>query len=334
LPAVVCFEMHGRRAVVFAVLFCSVLKVSCEADRLLNCTAAGPSRSREQLVEFLSGADLDAWNSKHDSLPSWLPYNVLLMILAFMMGLGKGGVPGSSTTSVALNALYAPDGCLDLATALQVPVTTVSDCAVVVSLYKSARWDIILRLFPGAGLGIALGSQLVGGLSAAQSKTLVGGLLACILVLNFMEEFKKDDSQGKKDDDKKESQKKIPAYAESIWFVSFVGVVGGFATILTNSMGPMLNAFFVLLDLNKDVFVGTRATFFTTINFVKLAQRLYAGTLSVEMLILGLKMALVAAVGVFASKPIMRRMSKSFFMKCQYLSMVYASGKLLYAGLS
>lgn len=29
--------------------------------------------------------------------------------LAFMMGLGKGGVPGSSTSSVALNSLYAPD---------------------------------------------------------------------------------------------------------------------------------------------------------------------------------------------------------------------------------
>ena len=32
-----------------------------------------------------------------------------------LQGLGKGGVPGSSTTSVALNSLLAPEGqgCLD-----------------------------------------------------------------------------------------------------------------------------------------------------------------------------------------------------------------------------
>lgn len=32
-----------------------------------------------------------------------------LLILAVMMGLGKGGVPGSSMMAVALNAINAPD---------------------------------------------------------------------------------------------------------------------------------------------------------------------------------------------------------------------------------
>jgi hypothetical protein len=45
-----------------------------------------------------------------------------LCMLAIMMGLGKGGVPGSSTSSVALNSLYAPDivGGMNSAAALQV----------------------------------------------------------------------------------------------------------------------------------------------------------------------------------------------------------------------
>merc|ERR1712232_126849 len=101
-------------------------------------------------------------------------YPILLYILAFLMGLGKGGVPGSSTTSVALNALYAPDGCLDLATALQVPVTAISDCTVVFNYLQEARWDIIARLIPSCALGIAVGSTLVGTLSSAQAKLLVG----------------------------------------------------------------------------------------------------------------------------------------------------------------
>ena len=54
-----------------------------------------------------------------------------LVLLAFMMGLGKGGVPGSSTSSVALNALHAPElptmigmpSGTDLAVAVQVTFT-------------------------------------------------------------------------------------------------------------------------------------------------------------------------------------------------------------------
>merc|ERR1719169_399823 len=99
-------------------------------------------------------------------------------------------------------------------------------------------------------------------------------------------------------------------------------------------MGPMLNAFFVLLQLDTTTFIATRATFFTTVNMVKVAQRLYAGTLTMDMLAIGSKMGLLAVIGVFASKPIMARMSKSLFVKCQYAALSYSAFKLLRAGLA
>ncbi len=34
---------------------------------------------------------------------------------------------------------------------------------------------------------------------------------------------------------------KPAAFADTLWFASLIGLVGGFATILTNSMGPILN---------------------------------------------------------------------------------------------
>jgi hypothetical protein len=82
-----------------------------------------------------------------------VPYTVVLVFLAFLMGLGKGGVPGSSTTSVALNSLLAPSGpgCLDATVALGVPITFLADVMVVVSYLKLARWDVILRLLPPTG---------------------------------------------------------------------------------------------------------------------------------------------------------------------------------------
>merc|ERR1740117_384173 len=124
-----------------------------------------------------------------------------------------------------------------------------------------------MKLIPSCAVGIGFGSQLVGGLTASQSKLLVGVLLACILVLNFIEEYKKRAQDTKKSDD----APKVPAYAQSFWFTSCVGLLGGFATILTNSMGPLLNAFFVLPRLDTIPFVATRATFFTTVNTIKVA---------------------------------------------------------------
>jgi hypothetical protein len=59
----------------------------------------------------------------------------------------------------------------------------------------------------------------------------------------------------------------VPAYAASLWFAAVVGVIGGFATILTNSMGPMLNVYLLTLQLEPTTFVGTRATFFTVPKF-------------------------------------------------------------------
>lgn len=309
----------------------------------INCTAAGPPLSPAREAEFLRGA---AGFAEHHDLPEWFPYTGLLWILSFAMGLGKGGAPGVSTSAVAFNALYAPDGCLDLATSLQVPVTTMADIAVVVNFFQNARWDIILRLLPGTGLGVAIGSQLVGTLSSSQAKLLVGTVLSLILVIGIWQELPKTPhkkksaggSEGKGEDatqaDDKDGENDSPAaWATSQWFSGVVGIVGGFATILTNSMGPMLNVFLLTQKLEPTSFVGTRATFFSVVNFLKLAQRMYAGTLTWDMIIVGCKMGIASVVGVLLAKMALKRMSKSLFTLMQYVALSYSSAKLLSSGL-
>jgi uncharacterized membrane protein YfcA len=301
-----------------------------EAVAAVDCSAKTDRPAKE--AEFLRGAVGDGVN---DALPAQASsgYYYVLLVLAFMMGLGKGGVPGSSTSSVALNSLYAPNGCLDLATSLQVPVTTIADVAVVLDKYDQARWNIIFKLLPPTAVGVAVGSQLVGNLSSAQAKLLIGTILMGILLLNASQEL----MSRKKSDPKKTDEKvddSVPPYAESLWFVTLIGLIGGFATILTNSMGPMLNVFLLTLKLEPKVFVGTRATFFTVVNVMKMAQRLFTGTLSKDMLIYGSQMGLCSVAGVFVAKLIVHRMSKGLFMKLEYTLMTYAAGKLLHAGLT
>lgn len=108
--------------------------------------------------------------------------------------------------------------------------------------------------------------------------------------------------------------------------------MGGFATILTNSMGPLLNVFLLTLKLNKAQFVGTRATFFVSANTLKIILRFMNGSLPLSMIWLGLKFSLAAIVGVYASKPLLRNMSQGWFTTLEYSLMTYASLKLLDAG--
>lgn len=321
-----------------------VLPASVDVNTL-NCSRPSLDSREPPEQEFLSGATGKGY--KHAELPAMMPYPMFLGVLSFLMGLGKGGIPGMSTSSVALNSLYAPDGCLDLATALQVPVCFCADMTVAFSYIQHARWPTIMRLLPFIGLGIAIGTQLMGQLSASQSKLLVGSILLSILLLNLAQEMSgqlgrvmlmlRPSKQSEDEKAKKQAnagKDDVPAYANSFAFVCLVGVVGGFATILTNAMGPMLNIFLLTLKLEPTVFVGTRGTLFTVVNALKLAQRLQGGTLSSDMVILGLKQGILSVMGVLVAKMIVKRMSKSLFMKLEYTLMTYASLKLLYAGLS
>lgn len=252
-----------------------------------------------------------------------VPYSYVLAGLGFLMGLGKGGVPGFSTTAVAFNSLVAPPGpgCLDSAVAFGVPITFMADCTVVVRYYKNAKWGVIVRLLPATGVGVALGTRLMGHLSESNARLLIGSVLLAILAVNLLQSVLVKDTG------------EIPGYANSLWFACVVGVIGGFATILTNSMGPMLNVYLLTLRLSPSVFVGTRATFFTVINTVKIIQRFSAGTLSLTMFTVGSKYGILAVLGVLASTFIIPLMSKTVFMRLEYCFMTLASLKLIDAGL-
>ena len=116
-------------------------------------------------------------------------------------------------------------------------------------------------------------------------------------------------------------------------FTLLVGLLGGFATVLTNSMGPVLNVFLLTQGLTPAAFVGTRSCFFTIINICKIGLRLASGSLSYEMALLGTKLAVVSVLGVWVSKAVVRRLSKTLFMQLEYALMTFASVKLLASGL-
>eukprot|EP01065_Artemidia_motanka_P020129 TRINITY_DN240_c0_g2_i1.p1 TRINITY_DN240_c0_g2~~TRINITY_DN240_c0_g2_i1.p1 ORF type:complete len:279 (+),score=50.69 TRINITY_DN240_c0_g2_i1:34-870(+) len=246
---------------------------------------------------------------------SWeqLPW---LLLLALMMGFGKGGVPGSSTSSVALNAVFAPDmpGGLDLATALQVPVTAAADIVIVLRNGQHADWTAIQLLAAPTVMGLAVGSLLMGSVGKDDAKVLIGTVLLSILLLGAVQS--------------REPGKRAP-YATASWFVGLVGLTGGFATVIVNSMGPVLNVYLLAHGLEPFRFVGTRSAFFTFVNTTKILMRVWNGTLTTAMLPLCAVLSAAAVVGALLS----RRLSPRLFATLEFILITGAACRLLESGL-
>jgi uncharacterized membrane protein YfcA len=156
---------------------------------------------------------------------------------------------------MALNVLFAPEGCITFAIALVVPTAFMADCAVLWTYYGNTRWDVVRRLLPPTMVGVAVGVQLLGEITANTAKLMIGFALMFILAINLGSHLVGTSDApsvaGKGDTPP-------PAYATSTRFAVVVGLLGGFATILTNSMGPLLNVYLLAHRFDPKVTMSHR----------------------------------------------------------------------------
>ena len=122
------------------------------------------------------------------SLQGQLP---LLIGIAALLGLGKGGVPGFATVATAATVATSPTnipGGLGLAVALQVPILTMIDISASWLHYQDLDVATIRLLLPMSFVGMAFGQFLDRQLTDAQARLLVGILLLLILAVQLGKE--------------------------------------------------------------------------------------------------------------------------------------------------
>ena len=113
-----------------------------------------------------------------------------------------------------------------------------------------------------------------------------------------------------------------------------VGLIGGAATMLTNSMGPILNVYLLSVrELSPQSYIGTRAMFFCFLNMGKIPMRFMSGTLGWPMVKVAAGLGIVSVVGVFCAKPIMMSMEERTFVRLELAVVAFAGLRLCYMGL-
>ena len=80
------------------------------------------------------------------------------------------------------------------------------------------------------------------------------------------------------------------------------GTLAGFATTISNSAGPILNIYFLLLKLDKHAFIGTATMFFFFANVSKIPVFLFQGIFDLQYLPSLAIVAPLVYLGAFAGR--------------------------------
>lgn len=173
-----------------------------------------------------------------------------LASVALFTGFIKGGMPAMGPFVATLVALNFP---AREALGITVTLFLIGDTAAVWLYWRRANWHELRRMLIPVIVGIIAGGFVLGSLDNRTLGLTIGVL---ILLLVAMEPFRAGLSDWAL---KNQSTARVGT-----------GALAGFATTISNSAGPILNIYFLLLKLDKHAFIGTATMFFFFANVSKI----------------------------------------------------------------
>ena len=220
----------------------------------------------------------------------------LLVLCAILVGMAKTGVAGVYNAVVPILALIF--GGRD-STGVLLPILILADIFAVVYYHREARWAYILRLLPWSLAGIAFGTWAGSRISDDAFKMVMGGLVLLGVGIMLWQEWRRD--------------ARVPEHGS---FAALMGLLGGFATMVGNTAGPILAVYLLAMKLPKNSFIGTGAWFFMIINLSKVPFHLFVwDTISPASLVLDLSLLPAIALGAFTGIWVIRRLSDRFYRR-------------------
>lgn len=175
---------------------------------------------------------------------------LFLAAMALATGFIKGGMPALGPLVASTVALWFPTR---EALGITLLLFLTGDAAAVFLYWRLANWKELLRMLPPLVVGIAVGAFV---LSSLDNHTLGLTIGILVLVLVALEPLR--------------PRLTTWALAHPQTARATSGSLAGLATTISNSSGPILTIYFLVLQLDKRTFVGTASMFFAFANVAKL----------------------------------------------------------------
>mgnify|MGYP003700722121 FL=1 len=198
------------------------------------------------------------------------------------------------------------------------PILCTMDLFGLAAYRRTADWRNLMRLLPGAFLGIAIGT-LTFGLLDADAVRLTIGLIAVLFTLHSWTGVGPARSDGGPPG---------PSFAKGgAW-----GAVAGFTSFVAHAGGPPVQFYLLPQRIDKTLYVGTTVWFFFAVNYVKLVPYGMLGLFSAENLDTALVLLPLAPIGIWTGVKLHGLVSQQLFYRIAYILLMLTGLKLCWDG--
>lgn len=228
-------------------------------------------------------------------------------LAAFLIGVSKAGIKGLSLFNVTLLALVFG---AKASTGIIMPFLILGDVLAVLYYNRHAQWLPIIRILPWMIVGILLG-VFTGKVLPEKGFSIAMVLIILVSLILMIYYEKRGTTQ-------------LPNH----WsLASATGILAGITTMIGNMAGPFTNLYFLLLRLPKNEFVGSAAWLFFMTNLFKVPFHVFVWkTMSMQTLMLNLKLSPFLLVGFFVGARVLKFFRDDFYRK--FIIAVTAIGAL------
>jgi len=228
-----------------------------------------------------------------------------------LYGIAKSGLGGSiSLISIPLMTIVMP---LNHALAILLPILILSDF---ISAYRFRREfdrETLKLIVPFAAIGVIVGSLTFTVFSENYLKLFLGimGFLFSGHYFLFSKAIN--------------NPKKANFYKGAI-----CSSIAGFTSFCAHSGGTPTSIYLLPLRLKKEIYVGTRIMFFTSINMIKLPLYIYLSMVNFGTLYQSIALFPLSLIGIFIGYQLLKIIEEHLFYNIIYFLIFVSSIKLIF----
>ncbi len=236
----------------------------------------------------------------------------LALLAALCIGLSKAGFSGISMVSVFLLAdIYGAKTSVGLA----LPLLIVADLLAYPAFIKYGSWKPVWKLLAPTLAGVLAGWWMLSWIDDLAARRVIGG---CVLLMVLLQS----------------SRRLHPEWFDLCvahrGFGASAGALGGFATMLANAAGPVIQLYLLAQRIPKMELIGIGARFFLLINILKVPLNAQLDLINCDSLWINLQLAPGVVVGVFGGRWLVHKVPQKHFEWMIIVFSVSAGVRLLF----
>jgi uncharacterized membrane protein YfcA len=238
-----------------------------------------------------------------------------------LLGLAKGGFAGIGVVAVPMMALAISPV---LAAAITLPILLAQDVVSVWSFRKTWDRGLLVLMLPAAAVGVFVGWLLAARVSVAAVELSIGVISIAFSLQRLWAE------RAVKAAEAVEAGPGRPLMGLGLGVLC--GAIAGFTSQVAHAGGPPFQIYVLPRRLPRDVFIGTSAIFFATVNWMKVPAYVALGQFTPQVLTTAAVLLPLALASTWAGVWLVRRVPAEGFYRVIYVLLIAVGAKLAWDG--